>query len=223
MSLQTSYCNQPKLAARDKQPVNSCFRHVAMTQDLLPFWSVQMHFCRSFLHECCCHLGPSAAVLRLQLNMSSSYAAAISALLSTSSSKPVKPSPHPFPGTARSSKPSPEPIKHPHHPPAVQIHPQAPEALGSYEEQQENPEDYGIGRQRANAKHQHAGWDLFFDTGGTLCCRWVLPRWDWRDFCWPLPSGQKVGMGSLLYCVALLGYGVSSGLVVGPFINNIIP
>ncbi|XP_039972150.1 SRSF protein kinase 2-like isoform X2 [Xiphias gladius] len=77
--------------------------------------------------------------------MSSSYAAAISALLSTSSSKPVKPSPHPFPGTARSSKPSPQPIKPPHHPPAVQIHPQAPEALGSYEEQQENPEDYGIG------------------------------------------------------------------------------
>uniref|UniRef100_A0A8D0AA26 non-specific serine/threonine protein kinase n=1 Tax=Sander lucioperca TaxID=283035 RepID=A0A8D0AA26_SANLU len=32
-----------------------------------------------------------------------------------------------------------------HSPPAVQIHPHSPEPLGSYDEQQENPADYGIG------------------------------------------------------------------------------
>ncbi|GLD72326.1 SRSF protein kinase 3-like protein [Lates japonicus] len=78
--------------------------------------------------------------------MSSSYAAAISALLTASSSNsPVKPSPHSSPGTTGSPKPSPQPNKPPPAPPAVQIHPHSPEHLGSYEEQQENPADYGIG------------------------------------------------------------------------------
>uniref|UniRef100_A0A4W6EQD8 non-specific serine/threonine protein kinase n=1 Tax=Lates calcarifer TaxID=8187 RepID=A0A4W6EQD8_LATCA len=78
--------------------------------------------------------------------MSSSYAAAISALLTASSSNsPVKPSPHSSPGTTGSPKPSPQPNEPPHTPPAVQIHPHSPEHLGSYEEQQENPADYGIG------------------------------------------------------------------------------
>lgn len=151
MSLQTTYCYHHKLAARDKQPVKACFRHAGTIHDLLPFLSVQMCFYCSFLPECCCHLVPPAAVLeliRLQLNMSSSYAAAISALLTASSSNsPVKPSPHSSPGTTGSPKPSPQPNEPPHTPPAVQIHPHSPEHLGSYEEQQENPADYGIGRQ----------------------------------------------------------------------------
>uniref|UniRef100_A0A8D0AB16 non-specific serine/threonine protein kinase n=1 Tax=Sander lucioperca TaxID=283035 RepID=A0A8D0AB16_SANLU len=37
------------------------------------------------------------------------------------------------------------PSKPAHSPPAVQIHPHSPEPLGSYDEQQENPADYGIG------------------------------------------------------------------------------
>ncbi|XP_040890582.1 SRSF protein kinase 2-like isoform X2 [Toxotes jaculatrix] len=78
--------------------------------------------------------------------MSSSYAAAISALLSTSSSSsPAKPSPQPSPDTVVSPKPSPQPNGPPHCSPAAKIHPQSPEPLGSYEEQQENPADYGIG------------------------------------------------------------------------------
>ena len=78
----------------------------------------------------------------------SSYAAAISALISTGSSNlPVKPRPYPVPDAARSSKPSPQADNPPHCPPAAQIHPHAPEALEPYEEPQENPEDYGIGRQ----------------------------------------------------------------------------
>ncbi|XP_071349250.1 SRSF protein kinase 3-like isoform X2 [Trachinotus anak] len=75
--------------------------------------------------------------------MSSSYAAAISALLSTSSTNSlVKPNADPSSDTAGSPKPSPHPAKPP---PAVQIHPHSPEPLGSFEEQQENPADYGLG------------------------------------------------------------------------------
>ncbi|XP_023254786.1 SRSF protein kinase 3-like [Seriola lalandi dorsalis] len=75
--------------------------------------------------------------------MSSSYAAAISALLSTSSStSPVKPNLDPSPGTAGSPKPSLKPNKPP---PAVKIQAHSPEPVGTYEEQQENPADYGIG------------------------------------------------------------------------------
>ncbi|XP_042359541.1 SRSF protein kinase 3-like isoform X2 [Plectropomus leopardus] len=104
---------------------------------------------QGFLPECCCHLGPSSAVLqlfRLWSNMSSSYAAAISALLSTSSSNPpVTASPHPSPDAAGSPEPDPTPSKPAHCPPAAQTHPQSPAPVGSYDEQQENPADYGIG------------------------------------------------------------------------------
>lgn len=125
------------------------------------FESVQMHFCCSFLPERCCHLDPSSAVLDLiwiRLNMSSSYAAAISALLSTSSPNPSsKTSPHRTPDTAGSTKPDPSPITTSHHPPAAEKQPQAPEPLESYDEQQENPADYGIGKQHLEAKPPHAG------------------------------------------------------------------
>ncbi|XP_073324712.1 SRSF protein kinase 3-like [Pagrus major] len=78
--------------------------------------------------------------------MSSSYAAAISALLTTNSlNPPIKPSPHPSPDTVGRPKPSPLPSKAAHCPPAAQKHPRSPEPLGFYDEQQENPEDYGIG------------------------------------------------------------------------------
>ncbi|KAF3689483.1 SRSF protein kinase 1 [Channa argus] len=74
--------------------------------------------------------------------MSSSYAAAISALLpANSSNPPAKSSPHFSPDTAGSPKSSQLPSKHALCPPAVQI----PEPLGSYDEQQENPADYSIG------------------------------------------------------------------------------
>nr|XP_046240658.1 SRSF protein kinase 2-like [Scatophagus argus] len=78
--------------------------------------------------------------------MSSAYAAAISAMLSTSPlNAPLKPSPRVSPDARERSKPSPLPSKAAHCPPAAQIHRHFPEPLGSYEEQQENPEDYGIG------------------------------------------------------------------------------
>lgn len=132
MSLHLTCCNQKTTA--------SCFRDVSMIED---------HFCCSVLPEC---LGPSSAVLGLfglQLNMSSSYAAAISALLTASSSDPpAKPSPHHSP--AGSPKPSPSP-------PAPSLQKHLPEPLGTYDEQQENPADYGIGRQHRINKLQHIG------------------------------------------------------------------
>ncbi|XP_014329939.1 SRSF protein kinase 2-like [Xiphophorus maculatus] len=71
--------------------------------------------------------------------MSSSYAAAISALLA--SNQPIH---QPFSETKHksSSRKSPTPSKRP---PSLQNHAASPEPLGSYEEQQENPSDYGIG------------------------------------------------------------------------------
>ncbi|KAM4587413.1 SRSF protein kinase 3-like isoform 1-T2 [Odontesthes bonariensis] len=74
--------------------------------------------------------------------MSSSYAAAISALLSAShSDPPIKPSPRPSPEVARSPKPE----KDPHCPPASLSPPHLPEPLGSDDDQQENPADHCIG------------------------------------------------------------------------------
>ncbi|XP_072238906.1 SRSF protein kinase 3-like isoform X2 [Leuresthes tenuis] len=74
--------------------------------------------------------------------MSSSYAAAISALLSAShSNPPIKPSPQPSPEAARSPKPE----KDPHYPPTSLSLPHLPEPLGSDDDQQENPADYCIG------------------------------------------------------------------------------
>ncbi|XP_068576480.1 SRSF protein kinase 3-like [Cebidichthys violaceus] len=73
--------------------------------------------------------------------MSSSYAAAITALHSASSSNPPdKPRPPPSPDTGGRPKPSPTS----HCSPAAQTRPRSPEPLGPYEEQ-ENPADYGVG------------------------------------------------------------------------------
>ncbi|XP_029907872.1 SRSF protein kinase 2-like [Myripristis murdjan] len=72
--------------------------------------------------------------------MSSSYAAAISALSLSSSStatSPVEPSP-----PSESPKPPDTPT---HVPPAGDLHLHSPESLGSDEEQQESPADYCIG------------------------------------------------------------------------------
>lgn len=78
--------------------------------------------------------------------MSSSYAAAISALLTANSSyPPIKSSNRHSPHTARSPKPPPAPSKPALSPPAAPIKPQSSEPLGSYDEQQESPADYGIG------------------------------------------------------------------------------
>ncbi|XP_034387945.1 SRSF protein kinase 3-like [Cyclopterus lumpus] len=74
--------------------------------------------------------------------MSSSYASAISALLPESSSGPPdRPSPRPSEVQVR----RPEPPLAPRCPPAVRTRPHSPDPLGPYEEEQENPADYGIG------------------------------------------------------------------------------
>ncbi|KAM8757723.1 SRSF protein kinase 3-like isoform 1-T2 [Acanthopagrus schlegelii] len=78
--------------------------------------------------------------------MSSSYAAAISALITSNSlNPPIKPRIYPSPGISVRPKPSPPPSKAAHCPPAAQTHPRSPEPLAAYDEQQENPEDYDIG------------------------------------------------------------------------------
>ncbi|XP_037535216.1 SRSF protein kinase 2-like [Nematolebias whitei] len=69
--------------------------------------------------------------------MSSSYAAAMSALLSSSSPSPIKPEP--------SSEPASKPDQGPRPPRASHNPPRSPEPLGSYDEQQENPADYDVG------------------------------------------------------------------------------
>lgn len=77
----------------------------------------------------------------LPVNMSSSYAAAISALLTSSAlNQPIKYSP------VRSTKParSPKSNKFPLHPPASKTRPPSPELLRSFDEQ-ENPDDYDVG------------------------------------------------------------------------------
>uniref|UniRef100_UPI003AAA7045 SRSF protein kinase 3-like n=1 Tax=Centroberyx gerrardi TaxID=166262 RepID=UPI003AAA7045 len=80
--------------------------------------------------------------------MSSSYAAAISALSlrpSSAASSPVRPSTPPGPDTALSPAPPLAPSTPTHSPPAGHSHPRSPELLGSDDEQQENPDDYCIG------------------------------------------------------------------------------
>ncbi|XP_047203391.1 SRSF protein kinase 2-like isoform X3 [Girardinichthys multiradiatus] len=74
--------------------------------------------------------------------MSSSYAAAISALIA--SNQPIY---QPFSGTIRNSSSSkgPTPSKNTHCPPSLPNHSASPDPPGSYEEHQENPSDYGIG------------------------------------------------------------------------------
>ncbi|MEQ2242124.1 hypothetical protein ILYODFUR_032612, partial [Ilyodon furcidens] len=74
--------------------------------------------------------------------MSSSYAAAISALIA--SNQPIY---QPFSGTIRNSSSSkgPTPSKNTHCPPSLPNHSASPDPPGSYEERQENPSDYGIG------------------------------------------------------------------------------
>ncbi|XP_037639907.1 SRSF protein kinase 3-like isoform X1 [Sebastes umbrosus] len=133
----------------------------------------------------CCHRGPSSAVLELlqaPLNMSSSYAAAISALLSASSSNPpVKPSPHPSPKTGGSPKPA-------HHPPAVHKHPHSPEPLGSYDEEQENPADYCIG-----GYYSVEIGEIFVDRYQ------VVKKLGWGHFstvwlCWDMMKGRFVAL-----------------------------
>lgn len=163
MSSQTASCNQWLKAQQAARQTVSELLFQRCEHD----WST--HFWK-YAHTFLLKLSPRAAavtrawLLSLGLNMSSSYAAAISALLSASSpNPPVKTSPEPFPDTAGSPRPSPVPSKAVHSTPAAQIHPHSTEPLGSYEEQQENPADYDIGRQHPNTKLHHTGWELLFD------------------------------------------------------------
>ncbi|XP_034068283.1 SRSF protein kinase 3-like [Gymnodraco acuticeps] len=118
--------------------------------------------------------------------MSSSYAAAISALLTASSSDlTVKPSPHPSPRPAGGPKASPKPA---HSPPAVQKQPHSPEPLKCFDEQQENPEDYGIG----GYYHVEIG-DIFVDRYQ------VVKKLGWGHFstvwlCWDMVNGRFVAL-----------------------------
>ncbi|XP_074535692.1 SRSF protein kinase 3-like [Halichoeres trimaculatus] len=78
--------------------------------------------------------------------MSSSYAAAITALLSASSSiTPPQPSPYQSPNSEGSPEAPPQPSKPALCPTSAKTLPQSPEPVGSYDEQQESPADYGIG------------------------------------------------------------------------------
>ncbi len=221
MSLQMSSFNKwLKAQTSCQKQTNECFSEMKPWLNNFIFWfsvfeSKCIFLVAFFLSATAIwiHLQLSCKSLSSGTKMSSSYAAAISALLTASAlNPPIKPSPHPSPDTARDRKPLPPSSKSALCPPAAQIHSPPPDPLGSYEEQQENPADYCIGRQRSNITLQLTGSDLLFDAGSTLFCRWLLSCRDRRDFCWPLPSGKKVGMGSLLYCVALLGYGVSTCL-----------
>ncbi|XP_017286061.1 SRSF protein kinase 3 isoform X2 [Kryptolebias marmoratus] len=122
---------------------------------------------------------------RLQLNMSSSYAAAISALITSSSlNPPIKPRPK------SSSKPAPSPKsdKEPHHPRASQNLPQSPEPLGSYDEQQEDPADYNIG-----GYYPVEVGEIFVDRYQ------VVRKLGWGHFstvwlCWDMPTRRFVAL-----------------------------
>lgn len=164
-------------------------------------------------------------LVRLLLNMSSSYAAAISALITTSSlNPPIKPIRKPSPDRTESPKTSPRPSNPTHGLPAAQTQQQPSEPLRSYEEQQENPADYGIGRQQPTADSSTPVHIRPLMPAVCLCCRWLLQCGDWRGFCGPVPGGQKAGMGALFHCVALLGHGVranSSCFFFSPPFNTI--
>lgn len=141
--------------------------------------------------------------------MASSYAAAISALITTSTlNPPIKPSrpisrpisrppsrPPVHPSIRPSCPDSPKPSPPRKNPAALQ---QPSEPLGSYEEQQENPADYGIGRQHQNL--QHLVWRPWRPGAPganqssyvTLCCcvlqaattMWGLGRFLWTATKW---------------------------------------
>ncbi|XP_041805175.1 SRSF protein kinase 2-like [Chelmon rostratus] len=121
--------------------------------------------------------------------MSSSYAAAIAALITTRSlDPPIKPSPRPSSQTARRPKPSPLLSKSALCPPAAQIHPHAPEPLASYDEQQENPADYGIG-----GYYQVEIGEIFADRYQ------VVKKLGWGHFstvwlCWDMERGRFVAL-----------------------------
>ncbi|XP_070815854.1 SRSF protein kinase 3-like [Chaetodon trifascialis] len=121
--------------------------------------------------------------------MSSSYAAAISALLSTSSlDSPTKPSPHPSSDAAGGPKPSPLLRQSALCPPAAQTHSHAPEPLGSYDEQQENPADYGVG-----GYYQVELGEIFADRYQ------VVKKLGWGHFstvwlCWDMEKGRFVAL-----------------------------
>lgn len=169
--------------------------------------------------------------------MASSYAAAISALITTSTlNPPIKPSRTPVhPAVRPPVRPPVNPKIHssihpscpdsPKPPPLLKntAAPQQPsEPAGSFEEQQENPSDYGIGRQHQNL-HQlvwrpqkpcgpgpisHLIWHYV-----VVGCRWLLQCGDWGGFRGPLPGGEEAGLGSLLHRVALLGHTVRTHLL----------
>uniref|UniRef100_A0A665VU24 non-specific serine/threonine protein kinase n=1 Tax=Echeneis naucrates TaxID=173247 RepID=A0A665VU24_ECHNA len=97
----------------------------------------------------------------------------------------VIPKPNPWAGTGGSPKPSPKPVKPP---PAVKVHPHSPEPLGLFEEQQENPADYGIG-----------GYYLV-EIGEIFVDRYqVVKKLGWGHFstvwlCWDMVKGRFVAL-----------------------------
>ncbi|KAM4582952.1 SRSF protein kinase 3-like [Fundulus diaphanus] len=136
--------------------------------------------------ECCCHTGLSSPqTYRGPVSMSSSYAAAISALYTIN--QPIY---QPFQETKRKSSSSkhPTPSKNPPGPPSLQNHSASPEPAGSYEEQQENPSDYGIG-----GYYPVEIGDIFVDRYQ------VLKKLGWGHFstvwlCWDMATKRFVAL-----------------------------
>uniref|UniRef100_UPI0037E9AFAA SRSF protein kinase 3-like n=1 Tax=Semicossyphus pulcher TaxID=241346 RepID=UPI0037E9AFAA len=121
--------------------------------------------------------------------MSSSYAAAISALLTASSSNlPTKLNPDHSTSAAGSLKQLPQPSKPAKSAPAAQKHPHSSEPLGSYDEQQENPADYGTG----GYYHVEIG-EIFVDSYQ------VVKKLGWGHFstvwlCWDMVKRRFVAL-----------------------------
>uniref|UniRef100_A0A669CS33 non-specific serine/threonine protein kinase n=1 Tax=Oreochromis niloticus TaxID=8128 RepID=A0A669CS33_ORENI len=148
---------------------------------------MQIHFCYK-LPECCCLLDPTPAGLefiRLQINMSSSYAATIAALITTNSfNPPIKTRTHTTSNTARTRKPSQDHCC----PQTVQKNAVSPEPQGIYDEQQENPADYCIG-----GYYPVEIGDIFVDRYQ------VVKKLGWGHFstvwlCWDMVKGQFVAL-----------------------------
>ncbi|XP_054640055.1 SRSF protein kinase 2-like isoform X2 [Dunckerocampus dactyliophorus] len=119
------------------------------------------------------------------MEMSSSYAAAISALVKASS-------PHSAPDQPGSPKcvPSPSPVLQ--HCPPVQAHPSPPVAVGSYEEQ-ENPAEYGIASCVAGGYYPVEVGEIFEDRYQ------VVRKLGWGHFstvwlCWDMVKGRFVAL-----------------------------
>lgn len=192
MSLQKAFCDQWLKAQTSSWRQTVSFKHCKFDWRSHSIFKACVYFSEALPPSAAFIWAFSAAVpqlTRLQFTMSSSYAAAISALITANTlNPPIKPRPRPSPRTAVNPKTLTPPSKATHFPTTAQSQPCSREALGSYDEQQENPADYGIGRKHLTPNSSTPRGKCLW-CRRTLCCRWLLPCRDRRDFCRPLPSG----------------------------------